>query len=553
MKRLLEALIRQALEAAHGAGHLRTATPPAFTVEVPSEAKFGDLSTNVALVLARGEGRPPRPIAEQLREHLLALAPASWLTAVEIAGPGFINFRLAPAFWQALLRDALAAGASYGRSDTGAGRRVHLEFVSANPTGPLHVGHGRGAVIGDVIARLLEATGYEVEREYYVNDHGRQMDILGESTLVRYRQLGGEDVALPADAYPGEYVVDVARQLRAEEGQAFGALSADEAVRRSAAFAGRVLLADIQRDLADFGVRFDRFVSERELYADGELDTALAAVPPDLLYRDDGALFFRSTALGDEKDRAVLRGSGEPTYFGGDVAHHHRTLARPWAQLVNVLGADHHGYVARLRAIVAALGHPPALLRVVLVQLVNLTRGGEPVRMGKRAGEFVTLREVLDEVGRDAARFFFLLRKADSQLEFDLELAKQQSTDNPVFYVQYAHARIASVFRQAAESGVVVPDSAPDLSPLGEPESELLRTVGGYPDVVEAAARDLEPHRIVFYALELAGAFHRYYNRQRFLTDDRALTQARLALARCVQQVLRGALDLAGVAAPERM
>jgi arginyl-tRNA synthetase len=378
------------------------------------------------------------------------------------------------------------------------------------------------------------------------------MEVLGRSTWARYRQLFGDDVPLPEDGYPGEYLVDVARRLRDEKGEALRHLPPDEAAARCARFAGRVLLAEIERDLADFGVRFDEFVSERGLHADGGLDAAMAAVPPDLLYREEGALFFRTTRFGDEKDRAVLRGSGQPTYFGGELAHYHRTLRRPWAQLVNVLGADHHGYVARLRAIVAALGTDPEALHVVLVQLVNLTRGGEPVRMGKRAGEFVTLREVLDEVGRDAARFFFLLRKADSQLEFDLELAKQQSTDNPVFYVQYAHARIASVFRQAAEAGVAV-DAEPDLTPLGDPEVEVLRLVASWPDAVEVAARDLEPHRIVFYALELAGAFHRYYNRHRFLTDDRALTQARLALARCVQQVLRRALGLAGVAAPERM
>jgi arginyl-tRNA synthetase len=552
MKRLLEGLIRQALEAAHRAGSVRTAAPPSFTVEVPGDAKFGDLSTNVALTLARGEGKRPHDIARGLAEQIAALAPAGWLASVDVAGPGFINFRLADAFWQNVLRAALAAGDAYGNVDLGRGRGAHVEFVSANPTGPLHVGHGRGAVTGDVIARLLEAAGYAVEREYYVNDHGRQMEILGRSTLARYRQLFGDDVPLPEDGYPGEYLVDVARRLREEKGEALRHLPPDEAAGRCARFAGRVLLAEIERDLADFGVRFDHFVSERALHGEGALEAAMAALPPDVLYRDEGALFFRTTTFGDEKDRAVLRGSGQPTYFGGDLAHYHHTLRRPWAQLVNVLGADHHGYVARLRAIVGALGGDPDVLHVVLVQLVNLTRGGEPVRMGKRAGEFVTLREVLDEVGPDAARFFFLMRKADSQLEFDLELAKQQSTDNPVFYVQYAHARIASVFRQAAEAGVSA-EAAPDLTPLGEPEVEVLRLIASWPDVVEAAARDLEPHRIVFYALELAGGFHRYYNRHRFLTDDRALTQARLALARCVQQVLRRALGLAGVAAPERM
>jgi arginyl-tRNA synthetase len=429
---------------------------------------------------------------------------------------------------------------------------VHVEFVSANPTGPLHVGHGRGAVIGDVTARLLEAAGYEVVREYYVNDAGRQMDVLGRSTWVRYRQLFGEDVPLPEDAYPGAYLVDVAKRLRAAEGDALRRLPEDEAVARARDFAARVLLDEIREDLARFGVRFDRFVSERALYADGTYTRALAAVPPELLYEEGGALFFRTTRFDDEKDRAVRRSSGEPTYFGGDVAHYYQTLAGGFTQLINVLGADHHGYVGRLRALVAGFGFPPDMVHVLLVQLVNLTRGGEPVRMGKRAGEFVTLREVLDEVGADAARFFFLLRKADSQLEFDLELAKERTTENPVFYAQYAHARIASVLRQAAETGVAI-DPFPDLGQLGKPEVEVLKAIATYPDVVEAAARDLEPHRIVFHVLELAGAFHRYYNQHRILTDDPGLTQARLALVRSVQQVLRSALGLAGVAAPERM
>ncbi len=550
MKSYLEPLVRQALRDAFRAGSLRSEEPPAFTLEVPGNPSFGDLSCNVAMLLARAEGRSPRAIAETIVGHVHA--PEGWLDAVEVAGPGFINLRLAPPFWQQVLRDALAAGAGYGRSMLGVGRRAQVEFVSANPTGPLHIGHGRGAVLGDVTARLLEAVGYAVEREYYVNDHGRQMELLGRSTLARYRQLAGEDVPLPEDGYPGDYLVEVARRLRAEVGDALIGLADDEAVARCRDFAAGLLLDEIRTDLARFDVRFDRFVSERALHAEGALAEALQVLPPDILYREDGALFFRSTRFGDEKDRAVVRGSGEPTYFGGDVAHYRQTLAGDFALLVNVLGADHHGYVARLRALLAAFGADPAVLHVLLVQLVNLTRGGQPVRMGKRAGEFVTLRDVLDEVGSDAARFFFLLRKADSQLDFDLELAKQQSTDNPVFYVQYAYARIASVFRQAAEAGIAVGET-PDLSPLGPPEAEPMRVVAIFPDVIETAARELEPHRVVFYALDLAGAFHRYYNRHRILTDDPALTQARLALMRCIQQVLRDALGLAGVSAPERM
>ena len=550
MKRHLERLLRRALDDAIAGGELRVSRLPPLTLEVPADPKFGDLATNVALVLAREAGRPPRDIAETVRRHLHD--PGGWFAATEIAGPGFLNIRFAPPFWRMVLREARAAGEGYGRSAVGAGQRVQVEFVSANPTGPLHIGHGRGAVIGDVTARLLEAVGYEVEREYYVNDHGRQMGLLGESTWTRYRELCGVEASLPEDGYPGEYLRDVAGALRAEVGDGLLALPTAEAVTRCREFAGQTLLAEIRADLERFGVRFDRFVSERALHAAGSLEAALEALPKDLLYRDDGALFFRTTRFGDEKDRAVLRGSGEPTYFGGDVAHYRQSLDRGFVQLVNVLGADHHGYVARLRAVVAAFAGDPDRLRVLLVQLVNLTRGGEPVRMGKRAGEFVTLREVLDEVGPDAARFFFLLRKADSQLDFDLELAKRQTSENPVFYVQYAHARIASVLRQAAEAGLAL-DPDPDLEPLGEAEVEPLRVLATYPDVVLAAARELEPHRVVFHALELAGAFHRYYNRHRILTDERAITQARLALICAVQQVIRSALGLAGVTAPERM
>jgi arginyl-tRNA synthetase len=551
MKRHLEALLREALTAAVGAGELRVDVPERLQLDEPSDPAFGDLACNVAMTLARQAGKPPRAIAQSLLAHLRD--PAGLLAGTEIAGPGFINLRASLACWRAQLAEVLAAGEAYGHSDLGAGRRVQVEFVSANPTGPLHVGHGRGAVIGDVVARLLAATGAVVEREYYVNDFGRQMETLGRSTWIRYRQLGGEDVQLEEGAYPGEYVVDVARQLRAEHAAALAGLDEAAAVAYCARVAEGVLLARIKDDLDRFGVRFDHFVSERGLHERGVLAQALGVVPSTLLYDEGDALMFRTTAFGDEKDRAVRRSSGVPTYFGGDIAHYHETVSRRFDQLINVLGADHHGYVTRLRAALGALGGDPDSLRVLLVQLVNLTRAGQPVRMGKRAGEFVTLREVLDEVGADAARFFFLLRKADSQLEFDLDLAKKQSADNPVFYVQYAYARIASVFRQAAAANVVVPEGTPDLTPIGEAELEVLRALARYPDVVETAARQLEPHRLVFYLQELAGAFHRYYNQHRILTDDVATTEARLALVQAVRLVLRGALELVGVTTPERM
>jgi arginyl-tRNA synthetase len=550
MKRHLEALLHGALSEAVRAGELRVEVPERIQLEEPADPAIGDFASNVAMTLARQAGKPPRAIAQTILGRVRD--PEGYLTGTDIAGPGFVNLRASLSFWRAQLAEVLAAGEAYGRATFGAGRRVQVEFVSANPTGPLHVGHGRGAVLGDVVARLLGAAGYDVEREYYINDFGRQMLVLGRSVWIRRRQLAGERVDLDEDAYPGEYVVDVAKRFVAEQPRALDGLGEDDAVTACSRFAEGVLLQEIKDDLTRFGVRFDHFVSERGLHERGVLERALRAIPPALLYEDGDALFFRTTDFGDEKDRAIRRSTGVPTYFGGDIAHYAETLARRFDGLVNVLGADHHGYVTRLRAAIGGLGGDPDLLRVLLVQLVNLTRGGQPVRMGKRAGEFVTLREVLDEVGPDAARFFFLLRKADSALEFDLELAKKQSTDNPVFYVQYAHARIASVYRQAEAAGVST-EGMPDLAPIGEVELEVLRALARYPDVVETAARALEPHRMVFYLQELAGAFHRYYNQQRILTDDPAATAARLALVRAVRCVLRSALDLVGVSMPERM
>ena len=550
MKRQFEELLRQALHSAVSAGDLTVEVPDQLVLEVPSDPSFGDAATNVAMVLAKQAGKPPRVIAETVLAHLHDRD--GWLAGAEVAGPGFINLRASLDFWRASLADVLARGPDYGRLAVGSGRRVQVEFVSANPTGPLHVGHGRGAVIGDVTARLLSAVGYEVVRQYYVNDYGRQMDVLGRSTLARLRELEGGALSLPEDGYPGEYLIDVARTIRETEGADLLGLADDELAGRCRDAAGRILLDGIRDDLARFSIRFDEFVSERALHDRGALARALAAVPPRLLYDEGDALLFRTTEFGDEKDRAVRRRTGAPTYFGGDLAHFHESVEAGYDQLVNVLGADHHGYVARLRAAIGALGHDPQMLRVILVQLVHLTRDGQPVRMGKRAGEFVTLRDVLDEVGADAARFFFLLRRADSQLEFDLELAKKHTTDNPVFYVQYAYARIASVLRQAAENGVV-PDEHACLDAIGEPEVDVLRTLQRYPDVLETAARNFEPHRLVFFLQDLAGAFHRYYNQHRILTDDVEVTQARLALLRAVRIVLRCALEVVGVSAPERM
>ena len=550
MKRHVEGLVRQALSAAIAAGELRARAVPAFTVEVPSDPRFGDLSTNAALVLARGEGRPPQAIASLLVGRLEAAAPAGWLEGpLEVAGPGFINSRLAPAFWQRMLADALAAGEAYGRSTTGEGRRAQVEFVSANPTGPLTVGHGRNAVIGDTLARLLAAAGWQVEREYYFNNAGRQMKVLAESVRARYLELLGRAADFPEDGYQGEYIRDIARGLVDRHGAAL--VTDDGAVFRAAA--EQSIFAAIRATQDRLGIAFDRYFDEDSLYRSGAIQRTLEALEArGLIERREGAVWLRGAAVGLAQDRVLVKSSGEPAYRLPDIAYHLDKLARGFDLVIDVLGADHVAEHQEVAAAVRALGADAARVRPVIYQFVTLTRHGEQVKMSTRRAEYVTLDELLDEVGVDAARFFFLMRKSDSHLEFDLDLAKQQSTDNPVFYVQYAHARIASVLRQAAEAGLTL-EPAPDLSPLGEPEVEVVRAVASWPDVVEAAARDLEPHRIVFHVLDLAGAFHRYYNRHRILTEDRTLTQARLALVCAVRQVLRGALGLAGVTAPERM
>ena len=550
MKRHVEGLIRQALSAAVAAGELSAQEPPAFAVEVPGDPRFGDLSTNAALVLARAEGRPPHAIARLLAGHVEAAAPGGWLKGPpEVAGPGFINIRLAPAFWQRMLAEALAAGEAYGRSAAGAGRRAQVEFLSANPTGPLTVGHGRNAVIGDTLARLLVATGWRVEREYYFNNAGRQMKVLAESVRARYLELIGGPAGFPEDGYRGDYVRDIARGLVERHGAALA--RDDGAVFRAAA--EQSIFAAIRATQERLGITFDHYFNEDSLYRSGAIERTLAALEArGLVERREGAVWLRGAAVGLEQDRVLVKSSGEPAYRLPDIAYHLDKLARGFDAVIDVLGADHIAEHQEVAAALRALGADAARIRPVIYQFVTLTRHGEQVKMSTRRAEYVTLDELLDEVGVDAARFFFLMRKSDSHLEFDLDLAKQQSTDNPVFYVQYAYARIASVLRQAAESGIPLA-AEPDLSPLGDPEVEVVRAVASYPDVVETAARDLEPHRVVFHALDLAGAFHRYYNRQRILTEDRALTQARLALVRAVQQVLRGALGLAGVTAPERM
>ncbi len=554
MKKPLEALLRDACERATKGGELLTTTLPPLLLTVPKEAEHGDLASNLALVLARSEKRPPRAVAETIVRHLDDRDGI--LASVEIAGPGFINFRFAPAYWWTLLRDVEAAGEAYGRSTVGAGRKVQLEFVSANPTGPLHVGHARGAVTGDALARLLAATGHDVAREYYVNDAGNQIAMLGASTYARYAERCGRDVPFPEDGYRGDYVREVAATLHAREGERLMQLDPAEACAYLGDAAGAILLDAIRDDMAALAIDFDRYVSERRLRAEGAVDATIAALEKaGYVYEADGARWFRSTAFGDDKDRPLVKTGGEFTYFAADIAYHRAKYAAGYERIIDVWGADHHGHVPRMKAAMQALGLDPARLGVVLVQIVSLTRHGEPVRMGKRSGEFVTLREIVDEVGADATRFFLLMRKSDAQLEFDLDLAKERSAENPVFYVQYAHARVASVFRAAEAMGLDRASAAAgDPTRLTEDdELALIRRVAQFPEVVEGAALELEPHRVVFFLMELAADFHRYYNRTRILGDDRELAAARLLLVANVQKTIRAGLGILGIAAPDTM
>lgn len=544
----------------------------------------GDFATNWALIAAPRCGRKPRDLAEALAR---ALPAHPQVAEVAVAGPGFVNIRLRPLAYQDELREILARGERYGESDLGRGERVLLEFVSANPTGPLHVGHGRGAAYGASLANVLRTAGYRVEREYYINDAGRQMDILAASVWLRYLELCGETLPFPANGYKGDYLLPIAQGLRDREGSALQRPSAEvlaglppdepeggdreryidalvsrarvllgEAAYRRVFDAGlNAILADIRDDLAEFGVSYDRWYSERSLSDSGALEAGLEALRNSRHTElREGALWFRATDFGDEKDRVVVRENGVPTYFAADIAYHRDKYRRGFDRLIDLWGADHHGYVPRVKAALTALGEDADRLTVLLIQFAILYRGKEKISMSTRAGEFVTLRELRHEVGNDAARFFYVLRSHEQHLDFDLELAKSQSTDNPVYYVQYAHARVCSVFAQLAERGDVFDQANADLEQLDGPHEErLLVTLARYPETIEAAARQHAPHHVAHYLKELAQDFHAYYNAQTFLVPEAPVRNARLSLVAAVRQVLRNGLALLGVSAPERM
>ena len=551
-RKFLQQLITDSLIAAQTYGDLPSAgTLPAFEIEKPKSPEHGDFASNAALVLAKPLRQPPRRIAEILLKGMRV--PEGLLQKVEIAGPGFINFFLADHYWLQVLPEILRQGESYGDCAIGAGRRVQVEFVSANPTGPLHIGHGRGAALGDALARLLARAGYKVEREYYINDVGTQILTLGKSLYYRLRELQGETVAFPEDGYQGDYLKEVARQYLADRG--LPPKEAGEAVYQVLGrYAADLILAGIKQDLLDFDVTFDRWLSEAELISQGWLSKGFEVLrQKGCLYEKDGALWFTASRFGDDKDRVIQRSTGATTYFASDVAYHLHKFQRGYDLVVDLWGADHHGYVPRMQAAAEALGFRDRL-KIILVQLVSLSRHGEPVAMTTRGGTFVTLREVLDEVGKDAARFIFLTRRADAHLEFDLEVAKLQNPENPVYYVQYAHARLASVFRQAAAQGITLNPDESLLPLLSLPEEiGLLKLLADYPELVEGAARNLEPHRITYFLTELAAQLHSYYYRHRFISENADLTQARLWLVKGVKQVLAHGLGILGVSAPESM
>lgn len=552
MQRHLRELLTQAIEKTAQGRELNSTEFPPLLLEPPKQREFGDLTTNVAMLWAKSANKPPRTIAELILKNLED--PDGILARKEIAGPGFLNFTFSPKFYYSQLRE-LAQG-NYDRIDLGRGERVQVEFASVNPTGPLHVGHGRVAVIGDVLARLHEATGFNVEREYYVNDAGNQMENLGLSIYARYRELFGEPVEFPENGYPGDYVKEIAAEVKQQHGDKYLNGNEEAAITFLREYGGESLLDTIRAQLREFGIKFDSFFSEKAMRERSEVAQAMDFLRRGgLVYSQDGAEWYKSTQFGDDKDRTVIKSDGELTYFASDIAYHRSKYERKFHKLINVWGADHHGYVARLKAAMQGFGYDPHVLKVVLVQMVQLTRKGEPVRMGKRTGEFVSLEEVLEEVGRDAARFFFLMRKSDSHLDFDLDLAKQQSSDNPVFYVQYAHARVASIFEQARKNGLELGDSrtvAVERLGLAE-ELELIRKMIQLNDVLEDSVRELEPHRVVFYLLDLAGEFHRYYNRHRVISEDTGLSCARLLLVANVQKTIRRGLEILGVDAPLKM
>jgi len=529
------------------------------TVDVPRNPEHGDWASNAALTYAKAIKRKPVDVARALLDNLTDTQGA--LAGVEIAGPGFLNFRIAPDVWLRGLQQVESQGTRFGSSNVGYEQKVDVEFVSVNPTGPMHVGHGRGAVTGDAIAALLAISGHQVTREYYVNDAGNQIRTLGRSVHLRYRELFGETIEMPEESYPGDYVKDIAAELKERHGKEFLGAPEERWLGVFSTLAVERVLGLIRADLETLRIHFDVWFSEKEqLHQTGKLAKALDAFRArDLLYDKEGATFYRSTRHGDDKDRPVLKSGGDPTYLAADIAYHEDKFHRGYDWCLNIWGADHHGNIPRVRSVVVDLGYAPDRLRFVLVQMVNLLRDGQPFKMSKRAGTVISLREILDEVGPDATRFFFLMRRSDAQLDFDVGLARAQSNDNPVFYVQYGHARLCSILARAREQGIPAPRYDLEvLRSLTLPEEiDLCKRIVALPELLAGAALSFEPHRVVFYLQELVGAFHGYYTRykttEKVIGPDPKKTAARLFLCSCLRKAMANALAVIGVSAPERM
>jgi arginyl-tRNA synthetase len=550
----ITAIIERAVRKAVDEGAIPPVEPGRIELERPKRKEHGDWASNVALSVASRLEMNPREVAETIAG---SIEPApEVISKVEVAGPGFINFHMSPAFIRNVLFEVSEKGALFGGSSIGAGRKVQVEFVSANPVGPLHVGHGRWAALGDSLANVMSHAAYDVEREFYVNDYGTQMQKFGHSISARYLELLGKVNEMPEDGYAGRYIIELAERIVAEHGDEYLELSEEERTETFIEMEYPVMLDHIRSTLERMDVLFDVWFSERELYRKGEVEKTTGLLEAEgKAYRDEGALWLRTSEFGDEKDRVLVRSSGEPTYFASDIAYHRDKMTRGFDLVIDIWGADHHGYVPRMKAAMDAMGYGADRLEVILGQLVKLFRGGEPVRMSKRTGEVITLDELLDEVTPDAARYFFLQRSQDSQLEFDIELAKRESPENPVYYVQYAHARICSILRYAGESGVDTSDPSHEELALLETESEmdLLRKLAELEELVEFCAERRVPHRLTGYAEELASLFHGFYRDCRVVTEDERLTRARLFMVRAVRQVLEIVLGLIGVGAPEKM
>ncbi|WP_195576407.1 arginine--tRNA ligase [Paenibacillus sp. 1001270B_150601_E10] len=527
---------------------------PVFVIEVPKDKTHGDLATNVAMQLTRIAKRNPRQIAEAIIENLEAGAAS--IESAEIAGPGFINFRMKRDYLYDVVREVTELGDDYGRSSFGQGEKVQVEFVSANPTGSLHLGHARGAAVGDALCNVLDFAGYEVTREYYINDAGNQVMNLAYSIEARYKQALGQEAEMPEDGYYGEDIKGFAQELVEEKGDSLLSLSEEERVKFFRQYGLEKELAKIKRDLARFKVPFNSWFSETSLYETGEVIKALDALKErGEVYEQDGATWLNTTKYGDDKDRVLIKNDGSYTYLTPDIAYHRDKYARGYDKVINIWGADHHGYIPRMKAAMEALGNDPNKLIVLIAQMVSLFQNGEKIKMSKRTGKAVTMEDLMDEVGVDAIRYFFTMRSMDSHLDFDMDLAISTSNENPVFYVQYAHARVCSIFRQAEEQGIALKAlSEIDFTSLqAEHEYDLLRKMGELSEEVEVAAREFAPHRLIRYVYELASLFHSYYKAERVITEDANQTQARLALLGAVRTVLANVLRLVGVSAPERM